>query len=165
MGKEKIVALGSLCVGRDPMLTLRTPPLGTAVALALFDPVSSVGGLLTAILPDSTLDEARGLDQPCLFVDTGLQALLREFKRQGGQLAQAHLHAAGGMEVINGETAYDLGPRNAQMLKNLLPIYDLKLEAAGFGGYLSVAMIFDLGTGEVTLKRPGQASPLALCRK
>lgn len=165
MLKEKIVPLGSMYVGRDPMLTLCTPPLGTAVALAVHDPLNSVGGLLTAILPDSTLDEARGLDQPCLFVDTGLQALLNEFTRQGGELSQALLYAAGGMEVIEGETAYDLGTRNAQMLKNLLPVYDLKLEAAEFGGYLSLAMLFDLGAGEVTLKRPGQASPFALCKK
>ncbi|MCX8156990.1 MAG: chemotaxis protein CheD [Verrucomicrobiae bacterium] len=165
MAREKIVGLGSMYVGRDPLLTLQTPPLGTAVAVAIYDPVNSVGGLLAAILPDSMLDESRGMDEPCLFVDTGLQALLREFARQGGQLAQAQVHAAGGMEVINGEQAYDLGPRNVMMLKNMLPVYDLQVAAAEFGGYLSMAMMLDLGSGEVTLKRPGKATPFVLCRK
>lgn len=165
MLKEKIVALGSLAVGRESLTTFCTPPLGTAVAVAIYDPLNSVGGLLTCILPDSTLDTTRGLEEPCLFVDTGLQALLNEFTRQGGQLAQARLHAAGGLEVIQGEIAYDLGVRNAQMLQNLLPVYGLTLETAELGGYLSVTLALDLDTGEVTIKRPGQQPHAALCRK
>ncbi|WCJ58184.1 chemotaxis protein CheD [Fontisphaera persica] len=165
MLRDKIVALGSMSVENRPLCTLHTPPLGTAVAVAIFDPVNSVGGLLACILPDSTLDEARGLDQPCLFVDTGLQALLNEFTRQGGQLSQAHLHAAGGMEVIDGEKAYDLGPRNAQMLQNLLPVYGLTLASAELGGYFSVSLSLDLDTGEIVVKRPGQQTKPDLCRK
>jgi chemotaxis protein CheD len=165
MLKEKIVALGSMSVSRAPLTTLCTPPLGTAVAVAIFDPLNSIGGLLVCILPDSTLDEARAMEDPCLFVDTGLQALLNEFRRLGGQLAQARLYVAGGMEVIQGENAYDLGPRNAQMLQNLLPVYGLTPDGSELGGHLSVSLSLDVDTGEVTIKRPGQNSPLALCKK
>lgn len=157
--------MGSLCVKQGQPLLLCTPPLGTALAVALYDPVAAVGGLLAAILPDSTLDEGRALDEPALFVDSGLQSLLNEFTRLGGQPANARIHAAGGMDVIGAETVYDLGIRNRQMLLNLLSVYELSLTSSQLGGYLSVSLSLDLETGEVSIKRPRASSFGTPCKK
>lgn len=163
--KETLVPLGSLTVKKGQSPSLVTPPLGTAVAVAIVDPVAEVGGLLAAILPDSTQDESRALDQPALFMDSGLHALMNEFTRQGGQLVHARLFAAGGMDVIGAESVYDVGPRNRRMLLNLLPVYGLTLEQAALGGYISMSLALDLDTGEVRINRSGQLPPQVPCKK
>ncbi len=57
---------------------LVTHALGSCIGVAIYDPVARVGGILHFMLPDSSLDAAKGQEHPYRFADTGLPQLFRE---------------------------------------------------------------------------------------
>ena len=59
--------------GADSVLT--TYALGSCIAVAIYDPVAGVGGLLHFMLPESSLNPDRAGQNPFVFADTGIPML------------------------------------------------------------------------------------------
>ena len=57
---------------------LVTYALGSCIAVAVHDPVTSVAGLLHYMLPEASLDWDKAAQNPYMFADTGIPKLLRE---------------------------------------------------------------------------------------
>jgi chemotaxis protein CheD len=79
MGFERkvVVGVGGLAVSNNQAMILTTYSLGSCLGVTIYDPVSRVGGLLHAMLPDSSINAAKAAEQPAMFVDTGIGALFR----------------------------------------------------------------------------------------
>jgi len=70
---DLIVGISELKVSNNPDDVLVTFALGSCIAVAVYDPLVKVGGLLHYMLPDSTLDPQKAQNQPGMFADTGIQ--------------------------------------------------------------------------------------------
>src|SRR5688572_20268017 len=81
-----VVHMSDAKVSADPSAVLATYSLGSCIAVALYDPVAQVAGMLHYQLPTSTLDPARAQQNPMMFADSGMQALLDQLERLGAQV-------------------------------------------------------------------------------
>src|SRR5258708_1745698 len=96
-----MVGMADLTVTRDPNVVLCTHPLGACLGVAIYDPVAKAGGLLHAMLPDSTIDPARAAVRPGMFLDTGLAELLKRAETQKLDRANLLVYAAGGGRIMD----------------------------------------------------------------
>ena len=74
---------------------LVTHALGSCLGVLIYDPVERIGGLLHAMLPLSTVNPTKAKVNPCMFIDTGLPALLEAFYNAGGRKSRMVVKAAG----------------------------------------------------------------------
>ena len=72
--KQLIVGMGDMLTSNDTTANLVTY-CSARVGVTIYDPVAKVGGLLHAMLPDSTINAERAGTRPYMFVDTGLLAM------------------------------------------------------------------------------------------
>lgn len=155
--KEQMVGMADLRVSHDPDLVLCSYPLGACLGIAIYDPTVKVGGLMHCMLPDSSIDPSRAGTRPGMFLDTGLELLLKnalDLKATGEGLL---VYVAGGSEVLDDTSCFNIGRRNFDVLKGLLAQRGMKVHASDVGGLTNRTIRLNLATGEVRLKFSGQA--------
>ena len=107
-----------VCKSPDGLTTLG---LGSCVGVALRDPITKVGGLLHAMLPDSTVIK----NNTCVekFVDSGLEELVKQMVRAGANKSRLEAKLAGGAQMFAFQRNSDLvkvGARNAEAARKKL---------------------------------------------
>ncbi len=144
--------------------TLITHALGSCLGITVFDPVLGVGGLLHAMLPDSTIDPRKARDNPAMFIDTGVPLLFRECYALGAQKQRMILKVAGGAtsRAHPQDDYFRIGERNFIALRKLLWKNNVLIDAHDVGGTESRTMLFSLWNGEVQIRKNGALT--ALCR-
>src|SRR5258708_588456 len=93
---EIVVGVGDCQVATLPAAWLATYALGSCVAIIAWDWRAKVGGLLHALLPDSSIDRARAAFDPSRYVDTGIFELLQRMEEQGCSKRRLRCSVAGG---------------------------------------------------------------------
>lgn len=151
-----LVGMGDMLVSNDASAQLATYSLGSCVGITIYDSISKVGGMLHAMLPDSTINPARASTRPFMFVDTGLPAMFRAIYALGGLKHRITAKMAGGAEFLDENKVFNIGRRNVEAVATMLSRNGVSLEAVDIGGYDSRTMRLDLATGEVTLDIPGK---------
>jgi chemotaxis protein CheD len=136
---------------------LITYALGSCLGIAIYDPISNVGGLLHVMLPLSTIDLAKAADNPFMFVDTGVPRLFLDCYKAGARKERLMVKAAGGACANgNGDGDYfQIGKRNFVMLRKLLWKNGILLESHDVGGSASRTMSLEIGSGSVLIKSQG----------
>jgi chemotaxis protein CheD len=140
---------------RDDILV--TYALGSCLGVAVYDPVTRVGGLLHAMLPDSSLDPRKAEAVPVMFLDTGVPMLFRECYRFGAKKERLLVKVAGGASFKEDEEGdyFQIGKRNALKLKALLWKNGIMIHAHDLGGRHPRTMTLELATGVVTVTANG----------
>ena len=64
--QKLIVGVADLAVSSNPAVLIVTYSLGSCLGVTIYDPVAKVGGLLHAMLPDSTIDPAKAASQAAI---------------------------------------------------------------------------------------------------
>ena len=159
-----MVGLADLAVSHDPNVVLSTYPLGACLGIAIYDPVAKVGGLLHSLLPASSIDPKRAADRPGMFLDTGLAALVWRARELGAKTENLQVFVAGGAQIMDETTPFNIGKRNYDVLTGLLAQMNLKIYAEDIGGRNNRALRINLANGEVRIKLSGQAKFTALCK-
>ncbi len=141
---------------------LVTPPLGSSLGITVFDPEHRVGGMLHAMLPDSSIDPEKGSENPFMFIDTGVPRLFHECYRLGARKQSLVVKVAGGASSrAAAETDYfRIGERNFVALRRILWRNNVLIKTHDVGGCESRTMTLDLATGETLLKVDGRVKPL-----
>jgi chemotaxis protein CheD len=153
---KQIVGIADMRVTSDPGDLLVTYALGSCLGVALYDPVSRVGGLLHVMLPLSTIDPVKAQENPCMFVDTGVPTLFHRTYEAGAVRERLHIRVAGGASVSGSvEDRFEIGKRNFLVLRKLLWRNGLLLKAQDVGGHHSRTMALYMNTGQVTVKANG----------
>src|SRR4051794_11546432 len=67
-----VVGVADMIASNDATAEIVTHSLSSCLGVTAYDPVRHVGGLLHLMLPDSTIDPAKGARVPCMFADTGV---------------------------------------------------------------------------------------------
>ena len=143
-----------VCKSPDGLTTLG---LGSCVGVALRDPITKVGGLLHAMLPDSTVIKNNTCVQK--FVDSGLEELVKQMVRAGANKSRLEAKLAGGAQMFAFQRNSDLvkvGARNAEAARKKLSAMRIKLLAEDTGLNYGRTVIYYPETGIYVIKAVGK---------
>jgi chemotaxis protein CheD len=154
--KQLIVGMGDMLTSNDAQAVLVTYSLGSCVGISVYDPVAKVGGLLHAMLPDSTINQERASSRPYMFVDTGLPAMFHGVYALGGLKHRLICKLAGGAEFLDEKKIFRIGHRNVEATLAMLERNNVKIAASETGGRESRTVRLDLSNGNLTLDLPGR---------
>ncbi len=162
--EQCLVGIADLVVRPAGSVLLHTHPLGSGMGVAIYDPVTKVGGLWHAMLPDSSIDARRAQAHPAMFLNTGLAELLKRADDLDVKKENLLVYAAGGGRIMDATGYFNIGAHNHEVLVELLAREGLKVCAADVGGLANRTMQLYLATGEVRLKISGQPKTRILCK-
>lgn len=146
------VGMADYKVSREPA-SLISYGLGSCVGIALFDPVTKVGGLAHIMLPDST--QARSAENPAKFADTCLPLMVEDMVKLGAVRARLLAKIAGGAQMFTFANATDImrvGERNSETVRTVLKKLDLRLIAEDCGGNYGRTVELKLVSGIFRIK-------------
>lgn len=166
MGFERklVVGVAGLVVSNNQNVVLATYSLGSCLGISIYDPVSRAGGLLHAMLPDSSINLEKAVSQPGMFVDTGVPALFRAAYELHAQKHRVQICVAGGAQFMDKTGFFNIGQRNYDCFKALVKQHGLSILAEEVGGLVSRTLHLNLATGEVRLKTSGQTDETILSK-
>lgn len=130
---------------------IKTYALGSCVAVILYDKKRKIAGMIHIALPDSAVNTEKAKSLPGYFVDTGLPALLKEFKNLGGNRKSTVIKIAGGSSIMDENKTFDIGKRNAIAVKRFLWKQGLGVMKEDIGGKISRTVSINTDTGRVLL--------------
>ncbi len=157
LAPARVVRLGEIVTSTARRGLLATQNLGAGIAVAIFDDVERIGGVVHCLLPDSTQDPARAARRPGLFVDSGVTALITELERLGAWPRRARIWIAGGADPEHGECdepAVFLGRRNVECVRDLLDRAGATDVRWAVGGRSASELLLDLHSGEADVRHP-----------
>jgi chemotaxis protein CheD len=139
-------------VTSDPDSVLVTYALGSCIAVAVHDPVTSVAGLLHYMLPEASLDRDKAAQNPYMFADTGIPKLLRDVCERGAKRSRLVVRLAGGAQTMNGHELFQIGKRNHLAARKLLWKEGLLVKSEAVGGGFSRTVRLEASTGRVLVR-------------
>lgn len=146
------VGMADYKVGRYPA-SLISYGLGSCVGIALYDPVTKIGGLAHIMLPDSK--QARSTENPAKFADTALPKMLDDLLKLGAGKTRLTAKIAGGAQMFSFTNTTDImrvGERNAEAVRAILKQLDIRLLADDTGGNYGRTVELKLDTGIFRVK-------------
>jgi len=150
-----VVGMADCGISIVPGQVLITYALGSCIGLAAHDPKAGVGGLLHFMLPDSSIDSARGRENPFMFADTGIALLFDALARRGANKRRLVVHAAGGAQIMDEANVFEIGKRNYLATRKILWKAGILLQGEAVGGVNSRTMRLEVGSGRVWLQESG----------
>jgi chemotaxis protein CheD len=153
--KSLIVGISDCKVSNDLDSTLVTYALGSCIAVVLYDPATKVGGLLHYMLPESALDAQKAQQNPFMFADTGIRALLQAVTASGALPKRMVVRLAGGAAVLDTEGVFQIGKRNYLAARKILWKAGVLISAEAVGGDVSRTIRLDLATGRMWIREAG----------
>lgn len=147
--------------GDDPDMLI-TYALGSCLGITVYDFKLKRAGLLHCMLPDSSIDRNKAAGKPCLYVDSGMKALLEDFYRNGSSKNNLIIRVAGGSssKVNEEEDFFKIGHRNFVSLRKYLWNEGLMLKAYDVGGYGSRTVTLEVENGKMLIKSKGSLKQL-----
>ena len=150
-----VVGIADCQTSKDPGATLATFALGSCVGIAMFDPVSSAGGLLHLLLPDSKLDAEKAKKNPAMFADTAVPALLDRFLRMGAPKSRLRVWLAGGSAMMDPRGSFNIGKMNQVAVRKALWKAGLMIYCEDMGGQTPRTVRLELDTGTFWVSASG----------
>jgi chemotaxis protein CheD len=147
-----IVGISDCQVSRDPECELVTYALGSCIAVAIYDPVAHVAGLLHLMLPDSAIDAAQAAAKPYMFADTGVPLLFRRAYELGAEKRRIVVRLAGGAQVIDDNGVFDIGRRNYLAIRRILWKAGVLTQGEAVGGTTSRTVRLEVASGSMWLR-------------
>lgn len=147
--KEYTVDIADCKIVNEPNASLITYSLGSCIGVAIWDPITKVGGMLHYMLPESQLSAEKAKANPAMFADTGLTLLFRSAYAKGAVKSRLKVKVAGGSQLLDESGTFNIGKRNYIMLRKLFWKNGILIEAEDVGGSISRTMQLDCETGVV----------------
>ena len=146
------VGMADYKVGRYPA-SLISYGLGSCVGIALYDPVTKVGGLAHIMLPDSK--QARSTENLAKFADTCVPIMLNELLKLGALRSRLTAKIAGGAQMFAFTSTTDImrvGERNIEAVRVVLKSMDIRILADDTGGNYGRTVELKLDKGIFRIK-------------
>ncbi|UOO37340.1 chemotaxis protein CheD [Oscillospiraceae bacterium CM] len=133
--------------------------LGSCIGVAIYDPLTKVGGLIHVLLPFS-----EGFDLSyhprTKFADSGIADLVEALIKNGASRSRMKAKMAGGASMFvikHTSDVHEVGKRNIHSSRETLKRLGIELIAHDTGGNKGRTVIFDLETGQMTIKTVDRA--------
>ncbi len=133
--------------------------LGSCIGVAIYDPVTRIGGLIHILLPTLQGFE-NGNHARTKFADSGITDLVDALVKAGASRSRLKAKMAGGASMFTMKSTSDVhevGKRNIQSSKDTLKKLGIELVAQDTGGNKGRTIYFDLETGKMTIKTVDRA--------
>ena len=144
----------NICKAPDMITTLG---LGSCIGIAVYEPVTKVGGLAHIMLPDST--QMRNNSNIAKFADTGIEELIKRVTMAGANKRRLVAKIAGGAKMIEVKGVSgvgNVGERNAIASKAKLNQLGIPLLAEETGLNYGRTVELYPATGEFYIKAVGK---------
>jgi chemotaxis protein CheD len=155
---EVVVGVGAFGLAAAPTFCLSTYALGSCVAIVAWDWKLRLGGLLHAMLPDSSIDPRRAAVEPFVYVDTGVPELFRRMEQRGGSKRRIRCCLAGGASMVLDPVRFEIGKRNYLAAKKAFWKLGAFIDQEDVGGSETRSLRLDLSSGQIDMRkgiRPG----------
>ena len=157
MGVVIKVGMADLKTGKAPDI-LTTLGLGSCIGIALWDPVTKIGGLAHVMLPDST--KIRNNSNIAKFADTGIQKLYDDMIKAGAKRSKLVAKIAGGAKMFELSNASspgtNIGEKNAIASRAKLKALGIPLIAEDTGLNFGRTVELYSETGQFLIKSVGR---------
>ena len=161
MTKNKvIIGISDANVSNNPQDILETLSLGSCIGVCLYDPTTTIGGMLHYQLPSSTMNPGRAKQNPLMFADTGMKLLIDKILAMGANKKQLQVKIAGGATMDTGPNGFDIGKRNYLAIKKVLWQHGMFIDAEDIGGSSPRNMYLEIADGTVKIKVNGSEKGL-----
>lgn len=150
------VGMADLNICKSPN-AITTLGLGSCIGIAIYDPVTKIGGLAHIMLPDST--KIRNNSNIAKFADTGITELVNRMIRAGANKSRMVAKIAGGakmFEVKGSDVVGSIGQKNALASKQKLKELGIRLIAEDTGLNYGRTVELHCDTGEYYIKSVGK---------
>lgn len=151
-GKAIKVGMADLNTATEPD-TLITLGLGSCIGIALYDPVSKVGGLAHIMLPDST--QIKNNSNLAKFADTAITALIEQMTEIGARQSRLVAKLAGGAQMFDFKQTSDvmrIGYRNDIASRQILEELNIPIVASDTGENYGRTVELHTSTGKLAVK-------------
>jgi chemotaxis protein CheD len=164
MNGLQIVGIADCAVTSDPGQTLITYGLGSCIAIAVYDPLTRVAGLVHYLLPDAKVESARSAKNPFLCADTAIPLLFQRAYRAGADKRRLVVHVIGGAQVRNDGDVFHIGHRNHVAARRILSKEGVSIHAEETGGLVARSVRLEVDTGRVWVRQgAGAGKEMLLC--
>ena len=153
---QLVAGIGQMHVSCDPNMMLLASNLGSCLGIAVFDPVKKCGGMVHCLLPFSGKDVAKAHKSPCMYVDTGLMAIIKGVIDLGAEKRRLVIAVAGGAQLNDENSVFQIGKKNYTVLRKILWKNNLLIKAEDIGGMQSRTIALHVGTGDILVRANGE---------
>ena len=157
---NRTIGLAEMIVSDVPGDVLVTYSLGSCVGVTLYDPDIHLGGMIHCMLPLSSQDPAKAQGKPCMFVDSGMAALLGEMYRLGARRERLLVKVAGAGNMLDPNHRFNIGERNFTVLRKVLWKINLMIAGEDVGGTTPRTLYLEIATGRTLIRSNGQCQEL-----
>jgi chemotaxis protein CheD len=144
----------NVCKSPDGITTLG---LGSCVGICIRDPVTKIGGIAHAMLPDSKQIENNR--NRAKFADTGIEDLVNKLVSMGCKKSRFEAKIAGGAQMFAFQNKSDMvrvGERNVEASKKKLRELGIPLKAQDTGLNYGRTIIFYPESGNLIIRSAGK---------
>lgn len=152
------VDIAVMKIARAPV-QLYSLGLGSCIGVAIYDPSIKIGGLIHILLPTCAGFE-NGNHSRTKFADSGIAELVDALVKAGASRIRMKAKMAGGASMFitkNASSIHEIGKRNIQSGRDTLKRLGIELVAHDTGGNKGRTIIFDISTGQLTIKTADKA--------
>lgn len=133
--RPRVVDAGDVVVSAEESELLATdPPIGSSVAVTLWDPDRKVAGLLHFVWPTAVDGEAAAPIGPAACADTGIRLLLDRVGHGAPPRASWKVRLVGGATVSDREAPHKWAKRNVLAARRMLWQCGVLLDGEDVGG-------------------------------
>jgi len=147
-----VIGIADLKCSNNKDDVLITYALGSCIAVAIYDPAVKVAGLLHYMLPDSSLDAAKGKGSPGMFADTGIPLLFKSCYSLGADKKRIIVKVAGGASILDNTNYFRIGEKNIMALRQIFWRNKVFIDKEDTGGNSNRTVRLDVADGKVTVK-------------
>lgn len=139
---------------------LTTLGLGSCIGIAIYDPITKVGGLAHIMLPSSkTASESVRASNPAKFADTGIEEMVKALINTGARRTRMVAKIAGGAHMFNFKNSSSfmkIGENNYEAVIETLNANGIRIIAEDCGKNYGRTVTFDLSDGKYYIKAVGK---------
>jgi chemotaxis protein CheD len=149
---EIIVGIADMKISTNTRDVLVTYALGSCIAVAVYDPVVKVGGLLHFMLPDSSLDSEKARANSALFADTGIPVLFKSCYKLGAEKKRMTIQVAGGASILDDTNYFRIGEKNIMALRKIFWKNNVLIDKEDMGKNYNRTVRLNIATGILYVK-------------
>lgn len=148
--KTTLVPIGEFRVSTDPDEILDTC-IGSCVAVAIHDPLTTTAGLLHVVLPGRRTETRPGSNP--YYADAGVPLLIESMIKLGANMERMVASLVGGASMLPGESKVgDIGAMNVEKIESILNKMQIPIKSKVVGGVEGRRISFYVATGETIIK-------------
>jgi chemotaxis protein CheD len=147
-----IIPIGGYAVTADCTDQLITYALGSCIAVILYDPIRTAGGMIHYMLPLSSTNPEKAAVTPAMFADTGVPLLFHSMYELGCKKGDLVVKIAGGGQLYDDNGTFEIGKRNITILRRMLWKSNVLIATEDVGGAKSRTVSLEVGSGRCVVK-------------